>query len=221
MNRIAITGSTATGKTTVSLILSHLTGFLHLLPKTDYETSRALIQYGNDQDQFYSCFMNCMFKLSDRLKNEALAENCFISDGCIFNEVAYLKAFHVTLTPGLANSKKVKEQSLMIQSIENAVSYYFRSRYDEIIFLNRKSQPDSGLSTTDQFSAVYGSCLYEMLQQSGQPFSIFQVDNLELAISQIVEEKNLERRLSVKEAIYRAQRNLHHIDTYLSPAKLN
>lgn len=222
MNRIVITGSFATGKTTVSLVLSHLTGFLHLLPKSDYETAKTLIVYNDDPDQFYIYFMNCLLKLSDRLKNESLAESCFVSDGCLLNEVAYLKAFHEISNQSFANTKKIKEQSLMIQSIENSVSYYFRKRYDEIIFLNMCNDSIPELSAIPhQFRTLYDSYLKEMLSKSGQPYSTYIVDDLELVINQIVEEKRFERRMSVKEAIYKTQVNLHRVHTPLNRAELN
>ena len=222
MNRIVITGSFATGKTTVSLILSHLTGYLHLLPKSDYETGKTLIHYNDDPDQFYTYFMNCMFKLSDRLKNESLAETCFISDGCLLNEVAYLKAFHEITNQCSVNTKKIKEQSLMIQSIENYVSYYFRKRYDEIIMLNMNDGPATGLSsTTHQFRTIYNTYLKEMLSQSGQSYNTYLVEDLELVINRIVEDKSLERRMSVKEAIYKTQINLHRIHSHFTPVELN
>lgn len=222
MHRIVITGSFATGKTTVSLVLSHLTGFMHLLPKSDYETAKTLIDYNDDPDQFYIYFMNCMFKLSDRLKNESLAESCFISDGCLLNEVAYLKAFHEISNQGFANTKKIKEQSLMIQSIENSVSYYFRKRYDEIIMLNMSNDSIPEVSAIPhQFRTLYDAYLKEMLNKFGQPYSTYIVDDLELAINRIIEEKRFERRISVKEAIYKTQLNLHRVYTHLNRPELN
>lgn len=222
MHRIVITGSFSTGKTTVSLVLSHLTGFMHLLPKSDYETAKTLIDYNDDPDQFYIYFMNCMFKLSDRLKNESLAESCFVSDGCLLNEVAYLKAFHEISNQGFADTKKIKEQSLMIQSIENSVSYYFRKRYDEIIMLNMSNDSVPELSAIPhQFRTLYDAYLKEMLCKFGQPYSTYIVDDLELAINRIVEEKRFERRISVKEAIYKTQLNLHRVYTHLNRPELN
>lgn len=222
MNRIVITGSFATGKTTVSLILSHLTGFMHLLPKSDFETAKALHYFNEDQDQFYLNFMNCISKLSDRLQNESLAESGFISDGCILNEVAYLKAIHQISNQGMTGTKKFKEQSLMINSIENAVSYYFRNRYDKIILLSKYNDTISGFSeTTHQFRSLYKTYLMEMLEQSAQSFFLHQFNDLEPTINKIVEENGFECRMSVKEAIYKTQLNLYQIHTHFAPAGLN
>jgi hypothetical protein len=222
MNRIVITGSFGSGKTTVSLILSHLTGFQHLMPRTDYETGKTLVNSNGYTDPFYSSFMNCLFKLSDRIQHESLAESCFISDGCLLNEVAYLKAYHEISNQSSISSKKIKEQSLMIQSIENSVSYYFSKRYDEIIFLDKDKISVTELSTTShQLRTLYNTYLLKMLRQSGQTFSTNQICDLELTINQIVEKKCLECKISVKEAIYKAQLNLHPIHANFNMAKLN
>jgi AAA domain len=222
MNRIVITGSFGSGKTTVSLILSHLTGFQHLLPRTDYETGKALVNSNGDSDLFYSSFMNCLFKLSDRIQHESLAESCFISDGCLLNEVAYLKAYHEIFNRSSISVKKFKEQSMMIQSIENSVSYYFTKRYDDIIFLDKDNVLGAELSTTThQLRILYNTHLLKMLGQSGQSFSTNQICDLELTINQIVKEKRLECKISVKEAIYKAQINLHPIHANFNMAKLN
>lgn len=110
----------------------------------------------------------------------------------------------------------------MIQSIENSVSYYFRKRYDEIILLNMCNDSIPELSVIPhQFRTLYDSYLKEMLSKSGQPYSTYIVDDLELVINQIVEEKRFERRMSVKEAIYKTQVNLHRVHTQLNRAELN
>lgn len=222
MNKIAITGSFATGKTDLSLALSLLTGFQHLLPKSDYETRKALIHCTDDHNQFYTYFMNCLYKLSDRLVNESLAERCYFSDGCILNEVAYLKAFHELSNQDSAATKKFKEQSLMIQSIENSVSYYFRKRYDEIILLNIDNDSISELSVKDQhFRTLYSTYLRDMLDQLGQSYCTYLAGDPELILPRIIEDQNLNCKISVNEAIFKAQHNLRRVSIYINQTELN
>ena len=110
----------------------------------------------------------------------------------------------------------------MIQSIENSVSYYFAKRYDKIILLDKDNVQDTELSTTShQMRILYNTYLLKMLEQSGQSFSIYQIYDLELAINQIVEDKLLECKISIKEAMYKAQLNLHPIHANFNMSKLN
>lgn len=222
MNKIAITGTFATGKTMVSLILSHLTGFQHLMPQTDFETERILKLSSENKDTFYSNFMACIYKLSDRLRNEALAVNNFISDGCLLNEIAYLKAFHEVMFQQSVSSKKFKEQQLMIESIENTVNYFFNQRYDHLILLSfdPKTSPNQ-FPVNPTIRLRYNDYLVAMMQNVGQVYKTYLIQDLEQSINQIAKEINLECKISAREAIFRAHTNLHQVNTQLNKIEFN
>lgn len=207
MNKIAITGSQNTEKTIVSRILSHLTGFVHLQPRSDYETEALKTQFRLDFNQFYTGYMVCLSKLSDRLINESSAENCYISNGCLLNEVASLKALHEISCSG---TKQMKEQSLMIRSVENAANYYFRNRYDKIIVLSPVNSLSAGLSPSAlRFRKVYNYHLQKMLDSCGQYYYQYRFDDLEQTIRQIIGNGNFALRMSVEEAIYKTRLDLY------------
>lgn len=215
MNRIAITGSFKTGKSALSLTLSNLTGFQYIRPLTDYELREKFINYNKESDQFYTQYLNCLFKLSNRLRNESLAENCFISDGCIFNEVAYLKAYH-EISKSDSNKRKItKEQSLMILSIENSTNYHFIGRYDRIIKLNTNHSIHELSESTFRFRQLYDTFLEEMLNKSGQFYQTYQVNDFELAIHKIIKDEGLEYKISVNEAMDKAKLNIPVLDSFI------
>ena len=214
MNRIAITGSFKTGKSTLSLVLSNLTGFQYIRPVTDYELREKFINYNKELDQFYTHYLNCLFKLSNRLKNESLAESCFISDGCILNEVAYLKAYHETSSCGLLGKGKVKEeQSLMILSIENSVNNYFKGRYDRIIKLDTNNLIHGISESSLTFKRLYDTFLEEMLDKLGQPYRTYQVGDFEATVHMIIKNEGFEYNMSVNEAMDKAKLNLPPLDS--------
>ncbi|OFX57869.1 MAG: hypothetical protein A2066_04475 [Bacteroidetes bacterium GWB2_41_8] len=203
MNRIAITGSQNTEKTIVSRILSHLTGFVHLQPRSDYETEALKNQFRLNHNQFYTGYIVCLSKLSDRLINESSAGNCFISNGCLLTEVASLKALHELSNSG---KKQFNQQSLMIQSVENAAIHYFRNRYDQIILLSPVKGLSAGLS---QFSEVYNHHLKKMLDNCGQRYNHYEFADLEQTIRQIIGNADFTLRMSIEEAIYKTRLDLY------------
>ena len=224
MNRIVITGSFLTGKTEVSLALAHLTGYTHVYPMSDYEADRYIGSLKNSTNNFYRYFMNCLLRLSDRLKNESLTGENFISDGCIFNDIAYIKAFHEAfqIENQSKNRKEFQEQSLMIKAIENSILYYSRDRYDEIIFLEIEN--NANVEQTDKNSRLrnlYNDNLKNLLQKSGQQYSIYLSCNIELLLSKILNDYNLNQRMAIKEALYKSQLNLHRTNTNFNRIKLN
>lgn len=215
MNRIAITGSFKTGKSALSLTLSNLTGFQYIRTVTDYELREKFVNYNKESDQFYTHYLNCLFKLSNRLRNESLAENCFISDGCILNEVAYLKAYH-EISKSDSNKRKItEEQSLMILSIENATNYHFRGRYDRIIKLNTNHSIPELSESTFRFRQLHDTFLEEMLNKSGQSYQTYQVNDFELAIHKIIKDEGLEYKISVNEAMDKAKLNIPVLDSFI------
>lgn len=207
MNKIAITGSQNTEKTIVSRILSHLTGFVHLQPRSDYETEALKTQFSEKTDEFYSGYMVCLTKLSDQLINESSAENCFISNGCLLNEVASLKALHEISCSG---TKQFKEQLLMIQSVENAANHYFRNRYDKIVMLSAVDYSANGLSESAlRFRVVYNYHLQKMLDTCGQYYYQYRFGDLENTIRQIIGDGDFTLRMSMEEAIYKTRIDLY------------
>lgn len=222
MNKIAITGTFETGKTMVSLIFSHLSGFQHLMPQTDFETDRVLKLSKENKDPFYSSFMACIYKLSDRLRNEALAVNNFVSDGCLLNEVAYLKAHHEILLRQTVGAKEFKEQQLMIESIENTVKYFIKQRYDHLILLSLvQNSPTNLVTSGPSIRSRYNEHLVAMMRNIGQAYKTYLIEDLEESINKIVKENNLECKISVKEAIFRAHTNLHQVNTQLNKIEFN
>lgn len=221
MNKIAITGSFSTGKSALSLTLSNLAGFQYIRTVTDYELREKFINYNTESDQFYTHYLNCLFKLSNRLKNESLAESCFISDGCILNEVAYLKAYHEISKSGSNNSKINKGQSLMILSIENSVYYHFKGRYDKIIKLNTPNLASEQSDSTLLFRQLYDTFLEEMLNKSGQVYQNYQISDFELAIHQIIKDEELEYKISVSEAIYKTKLNIPVLDSFMEVPEIH
>lgn len=195
MNRIAITGSFKTRESTLSLALSNLTGFQHIRSINYYELREKFLNYNMESDQFYTHYLNCLFQLSDRLKNESSAGSCFISDGCILNDVAYLKTYCEISNRNSNKKKRKKEQSLMIQSIENSANYYFNGRYDKIIMINFSNLVTEQPESTLLFRQLYDTFLEEMLNKSGQPYRTYSINNIELAIHKIIKDEGLEKKL--------------------------
>lgn len=220
MNRIAITGSFNTGKSAFSLALSNLTGFQYIRTVTDYELREKFINYNKESDLFYTHYLNCLFKLSNRLKNESLAESCFISDGCILNEVAYLKAYHEIPKSASNNRKIKKEQSLMILSIENSAIHHFRGRYDRIIKLITNKLETEQSESLLLFRHLYDTFLEELLNKSGQLYQNYQIPDFELAIHEIIQNEGLECKISVNEAIYKAKLNIPVLDSFIEVPKI-
>lgn len=213
MNRIAITGSFKTGKSAFSAVLSNLTGFQYIRPVTDYELRETFKQFNKEPDQFYTYYINCLFRLSNRLRNEALAENCFISDGCIFNEVASLWAYHeISCLPRAKNKEQIK-QSRMVAAIENAVSDLFKNRYDKIIKIDTDMQIAEMSKLDLQFKQYYDIFLQSMLYKSGQPYHVYHVRDFETDLRLIIQNEKFEQRRSVEEAIYKVKNyaTLHEI----------
>ncbi|MBW8332762.1 MAG: ATP-binding protein [Prolixibacteraceae bacterium] len=208
MDRIAITGTFKTGKSSLSLILANLLGFQYIRPVTDYELRETFRAYNKEPDQFYAYYINCLFKLSNRLRNESLAEDCFISDGCIFNEVAYLKTYHEISSQNLDKRKVKKEQSLMVSSIENTVNYLFKERYDKIIKLDTNNMITGMLESDLQFKRLYDTFLEEMLYKSGHPYQTYQVNDFEATISMIIKNEEFKQKRSINEAIFKAKLNM-------------
>lgn len=219
MNRIAITGSFNTGKSAFSLALSNLTGFQYIRTVTDYELREKFFNY-NKESEFYTHYLNCLFKISDRLKNESLAESCFISDGCILDEVAYLKAYH-EIPKSVSNNRKIKkEQSLMILSIENSAIHHFRGRYDRIIKLISNKLETEQSESLLLFRHLYDTFLEELLNKSGQLYQNYQIPDFELAIHEIIKDEGLECKISVNEAIYKAKLNTPVFDSFIEVPKI-
>lgn len=205
MSRIAITGSFKTGKSAFSAVISNLTGFQYIRPVTDYELRETFMPYNKEADQFYTYYINCLFKLSNRIKNEALAENCFISDGCIFNEVASLWAYHeISCLPG-AKSKEQIKRSRMITAIENAVSDLFKNRYDKIIKIDTDIQVAKMSKSDLLFKQYYDVFLQAMLCKSGHPYQTYLVNDFEPDLRLIIQNEKFEPKRSVEEAIYKAK----------------
>lgn len=224
MNRIVITGSYLTGKTEVSLALAHLTGFTHVYPMSNYEADKFIGSLNDGENRFYRHFLNCLLRLSDRLKNETLTEENFISDGCIFNDIAYIKAFHDTFPMGnnFKNKKEFKEQSLMIKAIENSILYYSKDRYDDIFFLEINQKADLELTENNQkLRNLYNDYLKNILQKSGYKYASYLNSDMELLLSNIADDNNLSQRMAIKEALYKTQLNLHRVNTNLNSIKLN
>jgi hypothetical protein len=224
MNRIVITGSFLTGKTEVSLALAHLTGFTHVYPMSNYEAEKFIGSLNDDKNRFYRNFLNCLFRLSDRLKNETLTEENFISDGCVFNDIAYIKAYHDVIPIGnnSINKKEFKEQTLMIKAIENSILYYSKDRYDEIVFL--EIDPTANLEPSDNNQKLriqYNDYLKDILQKSGYQYSTYLSSDIELLLSKIVDDNNLNRIMAIKEALYKSHLNLYRENTNLNSIKFN
>jgi hypothetical protein len=145
--RIAISGTYSTGKTTLSLALSFLTG----IPATRARTMREILPDALPGYSLEQCGSSELIELglrrfSERSQAEMKQGNSFISDGCALQEWLYgstrLKTgFNPAEKPEYVKRwiKNHPEEWLVFQTtIENfgrIVKFYVRKHYDTIIHL--------------------------------------------------------------------------------------
>jgi nicotinamide riboside kinase len=145
--RIAISGTYSTGKTTLSLALSYLTG----IPATRARTMREILPdafpgYSLEQCGASELMELGMRRFSERVRTEMQRGNSFISDGCSLQEWLYgstrLKTgFNPAEKPAQVKrwiKKHPKEWQIFRETIESfgmIVKAYARDRYDTVIHL--------------------------------------------------------------------------------------
>jgi hypothetical protein len=145
--RIAISGTYSTGKTTISLALSYLTG----IPVTRARTMREILPdafpgYSLEQCGSSELMELGMRRFSERVQAEMQWGNSFISDGCSLQEWLYgstrLKTgFNPAEKPEQVKrwiEKHPEEWQIFRETIERfgrIVKLYAKDRYDTVIHL--------------------------------------------------------------------------------------
>jgi hypothetical protein len=183
MKRIAVTGSTHSGRTILANALSAMAGF-DFISCPSYSSIAA--RYGLDLDiskcQWPDSFVYCMGAFTQRIIAERRLEDEYISDGSVLNEICWLKSRYPYI-------ELIYERS-MIQSLENVIVDYASNEYDFIFHIN-----------SNDLSDVIDQCLKQTFLFSNIKYHIIGGANSEDALNQMLGCLQVKPVLSAKYAL--------------------
>jgi hypothetical protein len=213
--KIAISGTYSTGKTTLSLALSYLTG----IPATRARTMREILSvtfpgYTPEQCRPSDLMELGMRRFTERIRAEIQAGNTFISDGCPLQEWTYGATRLKTRINGSPEEWKVFRQT--IESFGTVIKTYVRKHYDAIIHLPVEfpSVADGHRPTGETFRSVSAQFLKSAYRELGlHPVEVR--GNLHERLNAAVDLLRLKTIRSTDDAVAMAQyeNNLNVIST--------
>lgn len=140
MKRIAITGSTPSGRSIIAKALAAMTGFdMVFTPPYSHLAMKYDLNMKSAECQWPDSFVYSLGAFTERIMVERAYENLYVSDGGVFDELIWIKCRYPHLEP-------IYERS-MIQSLENVVVEYASSQYDHIFHI---TAPDTSDDVTDR-----------------------------------------------------------------------
>jgi len=190
MKRIAVTGSTHSGRTILTEALSSMSG-LDLISCPSYSSIAA--KYKLDLDiskcQWPDSFVYCMGAFTQRILAERGLEDKYISDGGVLNEICWLKSRypHIEL---------IYERS-MIKSLEKIIVDYALNEYDFIFHIDPNDVSD-----------ILDQCLKQTFFQCNIKYHIIDGANAEDALDQMLAYLQVKPVLSAKYALLNVNKYL-------------
>ncbi len=214
MKRIVISGTYCTGKTTLSLALSLVTG----IPSTHAPTMREILPHLFPRKNLKQCSYSELLRLGmERFKNRLEAESRlttgFISDGCPLQEWLYGRTRLVTgaypnenkwtmLWKKIKNYRQYRDFELLMRGFEGMVKTYTKNNYDLFFHLPVEFPfvEDGHRPTSERFREESERMLintYRTLNIS----PIYVTGTLENRLSIILDHLNIVSKIPVEEAI--------------------
>ena len=189
MNRkIAITGLSGCKHTLLAPTLSNLTGFPFIRNKTMYEWCRLCNVADPNKPKMKDLLMIALFSFLERVVIESYYDQ-FISDGISFTELILFKSHFEKQHP----DKRLNKWSGIVENLEKVSASYAAQQYDIIIHICDESD-------------IYTNDLYiQLLRKYNLPYKMYNNDNLENVISEIVNDLGLHQIISIENAIYHAK----------------
>lgn len=221
-NRIAISGTYSTGKTTTSYALSFLTG----VPRTHAQTMREILPVINPGKRLEDCTPPELYelgirRLTERVNCETLLKDNFISDGSALHEWVYGKArLKVGLNPNEKGAKRLISKfkllpytipmSKFIGDYEKLVKYHTSSSYDIFIHLPIEFPIalDGHRPVNENFRRLSDSYLINTLKELKMPY-IVAGGSVEERLEIIVKQLNLPVVMTIGEAVALAKVETH------------
>ncbi len=212
--KIVISGTYSTGKTTLSLALSYLTG----IPATHARTMREILPAAFPGYSLEQCGSSQLIELgirrfAERIQAELKMGDSFISDGCSLQEWLYgstrLKTgFNPSEDPETVKkwqNNHFEEWQIFQQTIHafgKVVKEYAKNSYDTFIHLPVEFPyvPDGHRPASEYFRNESDKLLTQTYQELGiHPLEVH--GNIQKRLSTIVGHMNLDQVMSVKDAI--------------------
>lgn len=213
-NRIAISGTYSTGKTTTSYALSFLTG----IPRTHAQTMREILPVINPGKRLEDCTPAELYELgirrmTERVNCETLLEDNFISDGSALHEWVYGKArLKIGLNPNekvlkrLASKLKLLPYTIpmsrFIKDYEKLVKRHTSISYDVFIHLPIEFPIalDGHRPVNEKFRKLSNDYLIHTLKELGTPYIVVG-GSIEDRLEEIIRQLNLPVRMTIEEAV--------------------
>ncbi|MDL2244340.1 ATP-binding protein [Parabacteroides sp. OttesenSCG-928-J18] len=220
--RIAISGTYSTGKTTTSYALSYLTG----IPRTHAQTMREILPIINPGKRLEDCTPPELYelgirRLTERVNCERMLDNSFISDGSALHEWVYGKArLKVGLNPNEKGLKRIYSRirlfpytvpmSQFINDYEKLVKLHTKNSYDLFIHLPIEFpiSQDGHRPVNENFRILSNDYLLNTLEELKIPHIIVG-GSIEERLFKIVTELGLSPKMSIEEAVSLAKSEAH------------
>lgn len=219
INRIAVSGTYSTGKTTTSFALSYLLG----IPRTHAQTMRELLPIIHPGKRLEECTPSELYelgirRLTERINCEAMLPNGFISDGSALHEWVYGKArLKIGLNPNANKFKRIYDKvrlftqiipmSEFIENYEYLVKSYAQKHYDIFIHLPNEFPivKDGHRPINEKFRILSEKYLIDTIQELGIKH-ITVGGSIEDRLKQIVEYLKMPMQMSFEDAILLAKK---------------
>lgn len=152
--KIAISGTYSTGKSTMSYALSHLLGYKH----TDAKTMRELLPEVYPNTMLEECnwgklVVLSMMRYQERIKNEVLAGDKYVSDGSSIHEWAYGEGRLVYgMRPG--RNKLLALLRYKLKLYKRTWAYRFLGNYEDVVKHHAKNEYDLFIHLPIEFDLV-------------------------------------------------------------------
>jgi len=220
--RIAISGTYSTGKTTTSYALSYLTG----IPRTHAQTMREILPIINPGKRLEDCTPPELYelgirRLTERVSCEKMLDNSFISDGSALHEWVYGKArLKVGLNPNEKGFKRLCSSirllpytvpmSQFINDYEKLVKLHTQNSYDLFIHLPIEFpiSQDGHRPVNENFRTLSNDYLLHTLEELKMRYIVIG-GSIEDRLQKIVAQLGLSPVMSIENAVMLAKSEAH------------
>lgn len=204
MKKIAITGASNKDRLILCNALSYLTNYdvIRSIPYTGYILNRGL-SIDQDRYEWHELYAYALQSFIERIEVESSCEE-FISNGSVFNELAYMKAKEST---GKKKNRR-KDYSFMNNSLKSIITEYAIKKYDCIIHIAYSHQEVNGdYPLIDEW-------LRKLIENCDIKYYVHKENSFSEILEQFFADMNLNTKISPSTAIKKAEMEL-----FVAPTK--
>ncbi|MBB0247229.1 AAA family ATPase [Streptomyces alkaliphilus] len=221
--KLAIAGTYSVGKTLTTMALAHLTG----LPRSAAKTMRELLPISIPGKTLEECtpaelIMLIMRRNQERAVNESHLSHGFVSDGSSLHEWAYgtvrvLVGINPNESVDLENVKLAEDirfYAAVLEQMAVPAKQHAKASYDAFVHLPIEFPlvPDGHRPVNERFRYLADRLMLDTLDELGIPYHSVG-GSVPERLEKIIDIHGLTPRVSVEEAIARAEREYALIDT--------